>query len=61
MTDAQLAALGRFVGPALDSERPGDRWFRCSRCGAGLPDTYLHVVLGDGFEGGIDQDGRTST
>lgn len=29
--------------------------------GAGLPDTYLHVRFSDGYEGGIDPDGKVST
>jgi hypothetical protein len=58
---AQVFALARFVMRGLGSERRGDRWFRCSLGGAGLPDDYLHVVMGDGFECGIDPDGRVST
>lgn len=61
ITGAQALALARFVAPALRSERRGDRGFTVARGGAGLPDTYLYVRLADGYEGGIDSDGATST
>ena len=60
-TTAQGIALARFLRPTFNSGAPGDRHARVSRGGAGLGDDYIHVVLPDGYEGGIDRDGRTST
>lgn len=61
-TNAQGIALARFLRPAFrDNVHPGLRTAHVARGGAGLPEHYLHVVLPDGYEGGIDRDGRTST
>lgn len=60
-TNAQAIALARFLRPAFNVKDRGYRFARISRGGAGLPEDYLHVVLADGYEGGIDRDGRTST
>lgn len=61
-TNAQGIALARFLRPAFrDDAHPADRSAHVSRGGAGLPDSYLYVRLSDGYEGGIDSDGRVST
>lgn len=61
-TNAQGIALARFLRPAFrDDAHPADRSAQVSRGGMGLPDSYLLVRLSDGYTGGIDRDGRTST
>jgi hypothetical protein len=64
-TPRQALALGRFLSTTMRDDRyeldPGSAGARVSRGGAGLPDTYLLVQLGDGYTGGIDREGRTST
>jgi hypothetical protein len=61
-TNAQGVALARFLRPAFrDDVRPADRYASVSRGGEGLGDSYLLVRLADGYTGGIDREGRTST
>lgn len=61
-TIEQGLALARFLRPAFrDSVHVGLRSAFVARGGAGLPDDYLHVRLQDGYEGGIDREGRVST
>lgn len=61
-TNAQGVALARFLRPRFrDDAHPADRGARVTRGGMGLPDDYLLVVLNDGYTGGIDREGRTST
>ena len=57
-TIAQGVALAHFLRPHLRDGRG------CATvcCGAaGLPDSYVYVRLDDGYEGGIDREGRVST
>jgi hypothetical protein len=61
-TNAQGVALARFLRPAFaDDVKPADRFANVSRGGMGLGDSYLLVRLADGYTGGIDTEGRTST
>lgn len=60
-TVEQGIALARFLRPHFREPRPGGRYAQVSRGGAGLSDDYLLVRLSDGYEGGIDRDGRVST
>jgi hypothetical protein len=61
-TNAQGVALARFLRPCFrDEAHPADRGARVTRGGMGLSDDYLLVVLNDGYTGGIDREGRTST
>lgn len=61
-TTAQGVALARFLRRQFrPSVHPGERHAHVSRGGAGLPGDYLHVRMADGYEGGIDRDGRVST
>ena len=59
-TNAQGIALARFLRPGFRGDRR-DRYASVSRSGAGLGEDYLFIRLADGYEGGIDRDGRTST
>jgi hypothetical protein len=63
-TVAQGVALARFLRGEWSHGRigPGDRYAHVSQGGAGLPESYVHVVFpATGYEGGIDRDGRVST
>lgn len=60
-TNAQAIALGNFLRGHFRSDDVSSRYANVSRGGAGLGDSYLHVRFGDGYEGGIDPEGRTST
>lgn len=57
----QAIALGRFLRGRFSLRDPSMRRAVVSRGGAGLPDTYLHVLFNDGYEGGVDFEGRVST
>ena len=66
-TPAQSLALGRFMGQVMRDDqfdrpdRRGYAWARVARGGLGLSQSYLSVVLGDNYEGGIDREGRVSS
>jgi hypothetical protein len=60
-THVQALALGRFLRGHWRREQPRNRFCHISRGGAGLPDSYLLVRFADGYEGGIDREGNTST
>lgn len=61
-TNAQGVALARFLRPSFaDDADPGYRHATVMRGGMGLPDDYIAVSLPDGYVGGIDREGRTST
>jgi len=57
-TSAQGVALARFVRPHLCDRRGSATVCRGPR---DLPDGYLYVRCADGYEGGIDREGRVST
>jgi hypothetical protein len=57
-TAAQGVALARFLRSRL---RESGSYATVTRGGLGLPDTYLHIQFPDGYEGGIDREGRLST
>ena len=57
-TRAQGVALARFVRPHLRDRRGSAT---VCRGHLGLPDSYLYVRCDDGYEGGIDREGRVST
>jgi hypothetical protein len=57
-TSAQGVALARFLRPHL---RDGRGCATVCRGAVGLPDSYVYVRLDDGYEGGIDREGRVST
>jgi hypothetical protein len=57
-TAAQGLALAGLMRGRLDAS---GGWARASRGGGGLGDDYVYVQLHDGYEGGIDTDGRVST
>jgi hypothetical protein len=57
-TSAQGVALARFVRPHLRDRRGSATVCRGPR---DLPDGYLYVRCDDGYEGGIDREGRVST
>ena len=59
-TVAQGVALARFLRPHFQGDVSHRAAF-VARGGAGLGDNYLHVRFNDGYEGGIDKTGRTST
>lgn len=62
VTNAQGVALARFLRPSFaDDADPGYRHATVMRGGMGLPDDYIAVSLPDGYVGGIDREGRTST
>lgn len=59
-TIAQGVALARFLRPHFNSDK--NHWGAfISRGGAGLGNDYIHVRFNDGYCGGIDKTGRTST
>lgn len=60
-TNAQGVALARFLGNGFRNAERRFAWANVALGGAGLPDSYLHVRMGDGYEGGIDREGRVST
>jgi hypothetical protein len=60
-SNAQALALGRFLRSKFAAHDPIQRIAYVTRGGAGLSDDYLHVRFGDGYEGGIDREGRVST
>ena len=60
-TNAQALALGRFLRGHFRSDDPRCRGAHVSRGGTGLGDDHLYVRFNDGYEGGIDREGRTST
>ena len=60
-THVQALALGRFLRGHFQHDDPIMRAATVSRGGAGLPGSYLYVRFNDGYEGGIDRDGRVST
>jgi hypothetical protein len=60
-TNAQGIALARFLRGHWTNVENRFRFASVSRGGAGLSDDYLYVRMGDGYEGGIDRAGRTST
>lgn len=60
-SNAQAIALGRFLRSRFAAHDVMQRIAYVTRGGAGLPDDYVHVRFGDGFEGGIDREGRVST
>lgn len=57
-TSAQGVALARFLRGHL---RDRSHYATVCRGGAGLPDSCLYVRFDDGYEGGIEREGRTST
>jgi hypothetical protein len=57
-TSAQGVALARFVRPHLRDRRGSATVCRGPR---DLPEGYLCVRCDDGYEGGIDREGRVST
>ncbi|HEV3071852.1 MAG TPA: hypothetical protein VGY76_10565 [Solirubrobacteraceae bacterium] len=57
-TAAQGVALARFLRWRL---RESGSYATVTRGDLGLPDTYLHIQFPDGYEGGIDREGRLST
>lgn len=61
VTNAQGVALARFLGNGFRNAERRFAWANVALGGAGLPDSYLHVRMGDGYEGGIDREGRVST
>lgn len=61
VTNAQGVALAGFLRRSFRTAVPAYRWANVAQGGMGLPDTYLHVRMADGFTGGIDQEGRVST
>ncbi len=60
-TTAQGVALARFLRGHFRHTDPLMRLAHVTRGGAGLPGDYLHVRFLDGYEGGIDPRGNTST
>jgi hypothetical protein len=61
-TNAQGRALTRFLRPHFkDGGHPAEWGARITRGGLGLSDDYLLVQFNDGYSGGIDRAGRTST
>lgn len=61
VTNAQGVALAGFLRRGFRNAERRVAWANVALGGAGLPDSYLHVRMGDGFEGGIDSEGRVST
>lgn len=61
VTNAQGVALAGFLRRGFRTAVPAYRWANVAQGGMGLPNTYLSVRMADGFEGGIDQEGRVST
>ena len=57
-TNAQGIALARFLRPAF---RVRSDYATVGRGGSDLPSGYIYVRLADGYEGGIDRNGKTST
>lgn len=61
-TNAQGRALTRFLRPHFKDGNSPDQWgARVTRGGLGLSNDYLLVTFNDGYTGGIDREGRTST
>lgn len=60
-TVAQGVSLARFLRGHFRHSDPMQRLAYVTHGSAGLPKDFLHVRLGDGYEGGIAPDGRTST
>lgn len=60
-TVAQGVALAHFLRGHFRHADPTKRLAHVSRGSLGLPADFLHVRFGDGYEGGIAPDGRTST
>lgn len=61
VTNAQGIALAAFLRRGWMNAERRFQFASVARGGDGLPETYLLVRMGDGFTGGIDPDGRTST
>jgi hypothetical protein len=60
-TLAQGVALAWFLRGHFRHPDPMKRLAYVTRGSVGLPEDFLHVRFGDGYEGGIAPDGRTST
>lgn len=60
-TPKQSLTLGYFLHSRWNGEDPGRRGATVTRGGAGLGEDYLYVRFPDGYEGGIDREGRLST
>lgn len=60
-TAAQGVALARFLRGHFRHTDPMKRLAYVTRGSIGLSEDFLHVRFGDGYEGGIDPSGRTST
>ena len=58
-TRLQALALGRFLRPHFRDPRQASAFV--SAGGNGLPRSYVYVRFNDGYEGGIDKEGKTST